>query len=77
MMRADSERIRARAKVRTLRAMLDAVALVIDDEKWPPGHEAAQAITSAAVDIAVMLAKIDAYMRAEADAAAAGKETAT
>lgn len=66
MSRAEEERVRARSKLRTLRAILDSISIAIEDPACPPGHDGGQAVTSAAVDLAVTLGKLDAYMRTDA-----------
>lgn len=68
MSRSDSERIRAREQVGRLLAMLGAISIDIEACGYPPGIEAAQAVTQASVSLAMTMAKLDAYVRAEEDA---------
>lgn len=66
-LRSDGERIRARHTIARLRGCLDGVELALADARTPVGHEAGQALTQTAIELAVLLARIDAYQRAEAD----------
>jgi len=63
--RADGERMRAFEQVGRIRVMLDSVALDINSHGYPPGINAAQAVTEAAVSLAMTMAKLDAYVRVE------------
>jgi hypothetical protein len=67
MKRSEGERIRARAVLDRLRACIRGIELALDDEGTPVGNEAGQAVTQTAIELAVMLAKLDAYQRAEQD----------
>jgi hypothetical protein len=53
--------------------MLDSIALDIEARGYPPGVNAAQAITEAAITLAMTMAKLDAYVRAEEDQRATRK----
>ena len=68
MKRSDGERVRAEHVIKRLRGCLDGVEIALRDMNTPVGHEAGQAVTGAAVELAVLLAKLDAYQRAELDA---------
>lgn len=63
--RADGERTRARDQITRLRTMLDSVMLDVEARGYPPGVNAAQAVTEAAISLAMTMAKLDAYLRAE------------
>jgi hypothetical protein len=65
--RSEGERIRARHVIERLRACLQGIDLALDDESTPVGNEAGQAITQTATELAVLLAKLDAYQRTEQD----------
>jgi hypothetical protein len=65
--RADGERIRARDQIVRLRTMIDTIALDVEARGYPPGVNAAQAVTEAAISLAMTMAKLDAYVRAEED----------
>lgn len=67
MKRSEGERVRARAVLDRLRACIKGVELALDDESAPVGNEAGQAVTQTAIELAVLLAKLDAYQRAEQD----------
>lgn len=66
-LRSDDERTRLRHEISKARAILDGIMLAIEDVSTPPGGDGGQAITQQATTIAVRLARLDAYMRAEAD----------
>ena len=63
--RADGERIRARHALARLRACLEATEIALRDDRSPVGYGAAQAVTETAVELAMTLARLDAYARAE------------
>lgn len=65
MTRADAERKRALHELELLLATCQGVELVLLDAHEPPGFEVAQALTGTAVKLALTLARLDAYMRAE------------
>lgn len=67
MKRSEGERTRARVVLDRLRACLRGVELALDDANTPVGNEAGQAVTQTATELAVLLAKLDAYQRAEQD----------
>ena len=67
MKRSDGERIRAREVLDRLRACIQGVELALDDENTPIGNEAGQAVTNTAIQLAMLLAKLDAYQRSEHD----------
>lgn len=66
-LRSEGERIRARHTIARLLGCIRGVELALDDVRTPVGHEAGQAVTQTAIELAVLLARIDAYQRAEAD----------
>lgn len=66
--RSDGERVRAEQVIRRLRACIAGIELALSDHDTPIGNEGGQAITSTAIELAVLLAKLDAYQRSEADA---------
>lgn len=65
MKRSEGEVLRARVRVRDLRAMLDSVEYDLVDPN-PLGPGTAQTLVHAAADLAMVLARLDAYRRAEA-----------
>lgn len=67
MKRSEGERIRARAVIERLRACIKGIEIALDDKETPIGNEAGQAVTQTAIEISVLLAKIDAYQRSEQD----------
>lgn len=67
MKRSEGERTRARVVLDRLRACIKGVELALDDANTPVGNEAGQAVTQTATELAVLLAKLDAYQRAEQD----------
>jgi len=69
--RPDAERIRAREQVKRLIATLHAIEVDIETRNCPPGINAAQAVIEAASSLAMTMAKLDAYLRAEDDQARA------
>lgn len=69
--RSDAERIRARDHVKRLLATLHAIEVDIETKGHPPGINAAQAVIEAATSLAMTMAKLDAYVRAEQDEARA------
>ena len=67
MKRSEGERERATHVLTRLRGILGGIELALRDEGTPVGNEAGQAVTQTAVELAVLLAKLDAYQRAEQD----------
>ena len=61
------QRVRARQAIERLRACMGSVELALAQEDVTPGLYAGQALTSTAIDVATILARLDAYLRAEAD----------
>lgn len=68
MKRSDGERVRAEHVIKRLRGCLDGVEIALRDDMAPVGLEAGQAVSQTAVELAILLAKLDAYQRAELDA---------
>lgn len=64
--RSDGERVRAREQIARMETMLESISHVLHDQ-WPPGIDQAQAIVDAAALLAMTIAKLDAYLRAEGD----------
>lgn len=66
--RASGERVRLRHSVERLRAQAGGIdkALKLNG---PIGHEAAQAVVTSALEIAMLIARHDAFARCERDAA--------
>lgn len=64
-MRSEEERTRALHEIVRLRAIIDGVEIAVRDADCPPGFDAAQAVSDAASRLAMTIARIDAYMRAE------------
>lgn len=64
--RSDGERIRIAHALVRLRTILDQLESTLDVDT-PPGPDVGQAVAHAGVDIACQLARLEAYMRAEAD----------
>jgi len=64
--RSDGERERAKHIVSRLRGCLEAIEIGLKDP-LPIGNEAGEAVTKTAIELAVVLAKLDAYSRMEAD----------
>ncbi len=69
MSRADGERVRLVHSIARMRATLDGLELAIG-MGGPVGLEAAQAVILTATEIALQVAKLDAYDLAAADARA-------
>lgn len=67
MKHSEGERIRAKHVLDRLRACIKGVEIALQDESTPVGNEAGQAVTQNAIELAVLLAKLDAYQRAEQD----------
>ena len=67
MTRAQGERVRLRHTLERAIQILRGVEIALDHEHGPPGCDAAQAIAGVGVEIAMGLARLDAYMRAEGD----------
>lgn len=65
MKRSDGERERARHILKRFHSIVKAVEFALDDESSPPGYDSGEAVTRTAVELAVVLAKLDAYMRTE------------
>lgn len=65
--RSEAERIRAREQVVRLRAVVDSLAIAIDDTRCPVGFEAPQSVLLAAGVLSATLSRLDAYQRAEDD----------
>lgn len=65
MKASEGEEIRAREKLRTLRTILNSVEYDLEHPE-PPGPATGQAVAHAANDLAMTLARLDAYRRAEA-----------
>lgn len=63
--RSSGERERARHILKRFHGIVQAIEYTIDDENTPPGYDSGEAITRTAVELAVVLAKLDAYMRTE------------
>lgn len=68
MKRSYGEVVRAAHHLKSLRAMLDSIELVVKDED-PPGSDAQQALVMEAYNLAQCISRLDAYRRAEADSA--------
>ena len=68
--RAAGEVVRLRAAVSRARAMLDALEIAVESGHEVLGAEAAQAVAGMGLEIAMGIAKHDAYMVAERDAGA-------
>lgn len=66
MKRSYGEVVRAAHHLKSLRAMLESIELVIQDEA-PPGSDTQQALVMEAYNLAQCIARLDAYRRAEAD----------
>ena len=63
---SEGEVIRARHVVARLQATLSSIEIVLNQaDKIPVGHDAGNAVAQTALELAVLLAKIDAYQRAE------------
>lgn len=58
------ERVRIRHRVEILRGQLNALSIAIDQAGVPLGTDIAQNIAAGAVDIAISIARADAYARA-------------
>lgn len=69
MTRAEGERTRAEHVIQRLRAVLDGVEIGLRDTTTPIGNEGGQAVAHTAMELTVVLAKLDAYQRAESDRA--------
>lgn len=67
MKRSEGERVRAAHIIERLRATIHGIEVALQDHRTPVGAECGQAITGTACDLAVTLAKLDAYQRAEND----------
>lgn len=67
MTRVEGERKRLRHHLDRLRVMVDSMSMSVE-ANFPPGVDAAQALTQEATSFAMTIAKLDAYMRAEDDA---------
>jgi hypothetical protein len=67
--RVNGEHLRARQSANRLKTILHSTGFAIEDA-FPPGIDAAQAVAHAAIDLAMSIAKLDAYRRAHEDAAA-------
>ena len=65
--RSDGERERAKHIISRLRRCIDGLETGLRDYSTPIGLEAGEAITQTSIELAVVLAKLDAYMRAEQD----------
>ena len=66
MTRSEGERVRAQHILKRLRGCLDGVEIALQDP-CPVGYEAGGAVTQTAVELAIALAKLDAYQRSEWD----------
>lgn len=66
MKRSYGEVVRAAHHLKSLRAMLESIELVLQAED-PPGSDAQQALMMEAYSLAQCVSRLDAYRRAEAD----------
>lgn len=65
MKRSDGELVRAKQHLRSLRALLESIELVLNDPD-PPGY-VGQGLVMEAYNLAQCISRLDAYRRAEAD----------
>lgn len=65
--RSDGERERARHIISRLQRCIDGLEIALRDYSTPIGLEPGEAVTQTSIELAVVLAKLDAYMRAEQD----------
>lgn len=64
--RSEGERTRARHQAWQLTTMVESMQFAID-APFPSGTDGAQAVVQGAVSLAMTLAKLDAYLREEAE----------
>lgn len=67
MKRSEGERIRAKHILDRLNACIKSVELALRDEESPIGYDSGNAIMQTAFELGTVLAKLDAYQRAEQD----------
>jgi hypothetical protein len=67
MSRSEGERTRALHVLTRLRGCLEGVELALRDEGTPVGSEPGNAVMQTAFELGTLLAKLDAYQRAEYD----------
>lgn len=65
MKRSEGERVRARHILQRFHGIVKAIELALEDGSTPVGYDSGEAITRTAVELAVVLAKMDAYERME------------
>ena len=67
MKRSEGERFRADHAITRLRNCIEGIEIALRDHDTPIGYDAGNALTQTALELAVILARLDAYARAEAD----------
>lgn len=67
--RSSGERVRLHHQLRRITSTLNGLMLSVEDNKNPPGPTPGEALQTITTEIVTTLARLDAYMRAEADAA--------
>lgn len=67
MKRSEGERLRAAHAIKRLRGCIEGIEIALRDHGEPIGYDAGNAITQTALELAVILARLDAYTRAEED----------
>ena len=74
MSRSGDERVRLAHTIARLRACIDGLEVALRDEHVPIGLDASQAVVMTAVEVSTVVARLDAYTRAERDALAAARK---
>ena len=74
MSRSGDERVRLAHTISRLRACIDGLEVALRDEHVPIGLDASQAVAMTAVEVSAVVARLDAYTRAERDALAAARK---